>query len=73
MVEVPVIQAFTHEGRALSIGETVMVTPLVAAALHRRGLVSLTKGYQSKVVTPETPRRRRRNSYRRRDLVPETS
>lgn len=76
MVEVPVIQRFTHEGRALSVGDTIQVSPLVAAALHRRGLVSLTKGYQAKVVTPEpetaNPRRRRRGTYQRRDMTAET-
>lgn len=48
MVEVPVIQAFTHEGRAFAIGETIFVSPIEAAALHRRGLVSITRGYVAK-------------------------
>jgi len=45
LVEVPVIKSFTHEGRAIAVGETIVVAPIEAAALHRRGLVSLTRGY----------------------------
>ena len=73
MVEVPVIKAFTHEGRAFTVGETITVSPIEAAALHRRGVVSLTRGYETKVVEPAvTPTRRRRATYRRRDLTAET-
>jgi hypothetical protein len=42
-VRVPVIKAFTHEGRAFSVGESVTVSPIMAAALSQRGVVSLTK------------------------------
>lgn len=76
LVDVPVLRPFTHEGRALAVGEILHVSPIVAAALHRRGLVSLTRQYAAKVMTPKSepdpvpqPRRRR---YRRRDLSAES-
>ncbi len=77
MVEVPVIKAFSHDGQAYGVGDRVRVEPLQAAALARRGLVSLTRGYRTKPMTaapaaaPEPPKRGRR--YRRRDMVPEAS
>jgi hypothetical protein len=80
LVEVPVTKAFTHEGRAFAVGETIVVSPIEAAALHRRGLVSLTRGYVAPVprgsfkgfgkgtpppdVSTDPPKRR----TRRRDL-----
>jgi hypothetical protein len=82
MVDLPVIKAFTHDGRALRVGDTITVSPLVAAALHRRGLVSLTRGYKTAAIkaepvvpsaTSETaaePYQRRR--YRRRDMTAES-
>lgn len=74
MIDLPVIKAFTHEGRAFTVGETITVTPITAAALHHRGLVSLTRGYRVAAVAAapvQTPKRRR-NAYRRRDLTAET-
>lgn len=80
-VTVPVIAAFEHQGRSLSIGDTVTVAPVEAAALARRGVVSIESGYRTKVVTAEPPARRRgrprkdadtgERTYRRRDLVSE--
>ncbi|MDH5244820.1 MAG: hypothetical protein OEW98_00090 [Betaproteobacteria bacterium] len=78
MIDVPVIAPFTHEGRVLRVGETIRVSPLTAAALHRRRLVSLTTGYVAAAPEPApepapvivAPVRRKR-TYRRRDLVAE--
>jgi hypothetical protein len=74
MVTVPVIAAFTHEGRAYRAGEAITIAPVVAAILHRRGVVSLTRGTAQAVQAPvaeQAPTTRRRRTYRRRDLVAE--
>lgn len=69
MVEVPVIKAFTHEGRAFVVGDTITVAPVAAAALHRQGLVSLTKGYQTAAIpSPRARKRTRGATYKRRDM-----
>jgi hypothetical protein len=80
-VTVPVIAAFAYHGRSLSIGDTVTVTPIEAAALARQGVVSIESGYQAKVLASEPPKRRRGRprkdgstaprNYRRRDLTAE--
>ncbi len=76
MIDVPVLRAFTHEGRALVPGDTARVSLVAAAVLHRQGVISLTRKYRTAALAepepePETPRRRRR--YRRRDLTAETA
>jgi hypothetical protein len=74
MVEVPVIKAFTHEGRDLRVGDIIRVAPIVAAVLYRRGVISVTRGYRAAVVVPEPPAEvtpRRRRAYKRRDLSAE--
>jgi len=79
MIDVPVLRAFTHEGRALAPGDIARMSPFAAAVLHRQGYVSLTR-IRTAHITPEpepepvpdpTPKRRRR--YRRRDLTAETA
>ena len=49
-VSVPVIRAFDYEGRGYAVGETLAVSPAVALALSRRGVVSLDRS-----LTPEPP------------------
>ena len=70
VVAVPVIKAFDHDGVAWHVGQTISVEPIVAASLAQRGVVSLTRGYQTAAIEPEKPKRRRR-AYRRRDMVAE--
>lgn len=75
-VTVPVIKAFRHNGREVSVGESVTVSPLNASILARKQLVSLARNYQTRVVTPESesepPRRRRgrprKGTYERSDM-----
>lgn len=45
MVIVPVVKRGLYEGRLVQPGETLCVSPAEAAALHRTGLISLTRGY----------------------------
>jgi hypothetical protein len=71
VVTVPVIKAFAHEGRALRVGDTVTVAPLVAAALAQAGRVSLSKGYRTAALREARPTPRRRRAYKRRDMVAE--
>jgi hypothetical protein len=66
IVSVPALCDFSHEGRSYVRGEMVSVTPVVASILARRGRVSLTRGYETKVEQPVGRRR-----YRRRDLQAE--
>ena len=77
MIDVPVLRAFTHEGRALAPGDIARMSPFAAAVLHRQGFISLTR-IRTTALQPEpepvpepTPKRRRR--YRRRDLTAETA
>lgn len=42
-VTVPLLCSFEHEGRYVAAGESITVTPLEAAQLARRNIVSLTK------------------------------
>lgn len=42
-VSVPLIRSFEHEGRYVAAGESITVTPIEAAVLAQRGIVSLTK------------------------------
>lgn len=67
MVVVPVIKAFVYEGREHHAGDAITVAPVVAAALARQGVVSLTVGYQP----PAEAKPKRRRGYRRRDMVAE--
>jgi hypothetical protein len=66
-VTVPALQAFEYEGRSFQQGEPVTVAPVVAAALSRLGYVTLVAG----ATMAESPRKRRR-TYRRRDLRAES-
>lgn len=72
-IAVVVVQGFTHEGRALTAGETLRVPPVVAAVLHRRGVVSLSRIITRAVVAEEAEAKpaRTRRTYRRRDLAAE--
>lgn len=68
---VPVIAAvdLTHQGIAYRKGERFDVSPIEAAALtYQRKATLATRDVQA-----ETPRRRGRRTYRRRDLVAESS
>ena len=46
LVRVPVIKAFEHQGRPVTVGQSLELTPLDAAILARRGVVSLTRSLQ---------------------------
>ena len=76
MIDVPVLRAFTHEGRALAPGDIARMSPFAAAVLHRQGFISLTRirttALQSEPDPVPVPTKRRRR-YRRRDLTPETA
>lgn len=50
-VTVPLIRSYEHEGRYVAAGESITVTPLEALALARRGVVSLTRGYQHRALS----------------------
>jgi hypothetical protein len=84
VVQVRVRHAFEFEGRQLAAGDTLTISPVTAAVLHRRGHISLTKVSAAKVATLEaeppvtvvndrpaqTSRRGRgRGTYTRRDVV----
>lgn len=49
-VTVPAITDFVYEGRAFSAGQSITVSPVQAAALHRQQKVSLTRGYRTAAV-----------------------
>ena len=70
MVRVPVIKAFAHEGRAYQAGDTIDVAPVVAAALHHRGVVSLTRDVRAQ-QSADPPKKSPSRRYRRRDLQAE--
>ena len=55
MIDVAVIKSFSHEGREIAPGDTLRVTPVEAAALHRRGVITLTRGYRTAALEPDPP------------------
>ena len=81
MVTVPAIAEFEHEGRVYRCGESVILSPVMAAAFARLGYVSIVAGYQPKALEAEPQKRRRgrprknhdapKRTYRRRDLTAE--
>lgn len=87
-VTVPAIKAFTYQGRAVSPGDLVTMSPVDASLAHRQGQVSLTRGYRVAAmkaaepepdptpvpdIQPEPEAEPRRRRYRRRDMVAEGS
>lgn len=58
---------FHYDGREIRPGERVTMRPLEAAAAHRLGYVSLTRGSRP----PAAPAPEKRRRYRRRDLESE--
>jgi hypothetical protein len=85
VVTVPAIKAFIHEGRQVTPGDGVRVTPVTAAVLARKGLVSLTKAYKptygyltrdvvlAEDETPSEEGPKAKRAYRRRDMTAETT
>lgn len=78
-VTVPAIRPFEYDGRYVAAGESITTTPIEAAALAYRGMVSLSPGYQHRAMfqadpapqpepVVEAPKRRRR---RRSESAPE--
>lgn len=69
-ITVPTIRSFEQAGRYVAAGESLTVTPVEALALARRGVVSLTRVYETREMCaapivepePEKPRRRRRKT-----------
>lgn len=71
-VSVLVVKPLVHQGRSYVRGDRVDVSPTQALALRRKHLVTLTRGVViERHPDPEPPRRRR--TYRRRDMVAESS
>ena len=80
-VRVRVIKAFDHAGQSLRVNQTVSLSPVDAAVLARRGFVSLSRIYDHRAMTAESPREAStpapsappaKRSYRRRDMVSDT-
>lgn len=72
-VSVLVVKPLTHQGRSYVRGDRVRVRAVEAAALRRKGVVTLTRGsvVEPPPPPPPDPEPRRRRTYRRRDLVAE--
>lgn len=71
-VSVPALKPFVYEGRSYVRGDIVAMTPIDAAVSGARGDVALERGAMvAKDQEPEPVTRRRRRSYRRRDMVAE--
>lgn len=78
-VVVRVLGVFTYAEHAVRPGDWIVMSPLDAAAAHRHGLVSLTRGpvgvptngAADEITPPEPSAPARRRRYRRRDLEPE--
>lgn len=55
-VTVKAIQTFPHAGRTVTKGDIIdLDSPLDAVLMHRKGQISLSKVYRTKVETPEPP------------------
>ena len=78
LISVTAITPLTHRGVEMRLGESFLCTPIEAAMLRYRGKVALASDedrnakVMQALVEQETPKRRRR-SYRRRDLTAESS
>ena len=78
IVIVTAIDSFPYGDRMVERGDRVEMPPIDAVVLARQRKVSLSRGYQARVLESEPavaepepkPKRRR---YRRRDLTAETS
>lgn len=76
LIRVTALQAFDYEGRALDRGDTLDVSPVIAATLRRQGRIALDSDLdphasarlQRQAAPDGLPKRRR---YRRRDLTAE--
>ena len=68
-MNVPAIKAVIHDGRSYVRGEMITCPAADALAMARRGEVTLTRGAHIEIEKPKT--RRRRRTYRRRDMTAE--
>lgn len=73
VVEVVALQPFTLDGVAREAGERFSVSPVVAAALTYQRKAVFPHQYQVRDLSADAPTPRRRRTYRRRDLVAEST
>jgi hypothetical protein len=65
-------KSFSHEGRAVTPGEILRLTPVQAIALQRAGRGSFTRPMARKSSSAEAKPTQPKGAYMRRDMVAET-